>query len=62
VYFLNTEGLCTVVSAAERFEKLAENQLPDTTLASPAVMGNRLLIRGHAALYCIGDKPIGDAR
>ncbi|MEX2113558.1 MAG: PQQ-binding-like beta-propeller repeat protein, partial [Pirellulales bacterium] len=62
IYFLNTAGLCTVVSAAERFEKLSENLLPDTTLASPAVIGNKLLIRGQAALYCVGDKPIGERR
>jgi outer membrane protein assembly factor BamB len=54
IYFLNTEGLCTVVSAAPRFDKLTENQLPDETLASPAVSGGRLYIRGKTALYCLG--------
>jgi outer membrane protein assembly factor BamB len=54
IYFLNTTGLCTVVAAAERYEKLAENQLPDSTLASPAASGGRLYIRGRQALYCLG--------
>lgn len=62
IYFLNTTGLCTVVSAARRFDKLAENELADTTLASPAASGGCLFIRGHNALYCLGDKPIGEAR
>jgi outer membrane protein assembly factor BamB len=54
VYFLNTRGLCTVVKLAAEFEKLAENQLSDITLASPAVSDGRIYIRGRAALYCLG--------
>jgi outer membrane protein assembly factor BamB len=56
VYFLNTKGVCTVIAATKRFEKLAENELPDSTLASPAVAGGQLFIRGRQALYCIGPK------
>ena len=62
IYFLNISGLCTVVSAARRFDKLAENELPDTTLASPAASGGHLFIRGHDALYCLGDKPFDGPR
>jgi outer membrane protein assembly factor BamB len=54
VFFLNTEGLCTVVSAAPRFDKLVENQLDDETIASPATSDGRLYIRGKKSLYCIG--------
>jgi outer membrane protein assembly factor BamB len=54
VFFLNIDGLCTVVSAAPRFDKLAENALNDTTLASPALSDGLILIRGYQALYCIG--------
>ncbi|HEY2893880.1 MAG TPA: PQQ-binding-like beta-propeller repeat protein [Pirellulales bacterium] len=54
VYFLNTRGLCTVVKLAAEFEKIAENQLSDTTLASPAVSEGRIYIRGRTALYCVG--------
>ncbi len=53
IYFLNTDGLCTVVAAATRFHKLTENRLEDTTLASPAVSDGNLLIRGKKYLYCI---------
>jgi outer membrane protein assembly factor BamB len=56
VFFLNTEGLCTVVSAQPRFDKLVENQLNDETIASPAVSDGRIYIRGKKNLYCIGKK------
>lgn len=54
VYFLNTEGLCTVISAAPRFDKLLENKLDDVTIASPAVSDGKIFIRGQNSLYCIG--------
>lgn len=54
VYFLNTKGLCTVISAGARFDKLTENQLDDATLASPAISDGHIFIRGHEHLYCIG--------
>jgi outer membrane protein assembly factor BamB len=56
IYFSNTAGLCTVVSASMRYEKLAENQLPDSTLASSAASGGHLFIRGRQALWCVGEK------
>jgi outer membrane protein assembly factor BamB len=54
IYFLNTHGLCTVISASDRFDKLAENQIDDDTIASPAISDGRIYIRGHKALWCIG--------
>jgi outer membrane protein assembly factor BamB len=54
VLFLNTTGLCTVVSAASRFDKLVENQLDDETLASPAIANQHIYLRGRKTLYCIG--------
>lgn len=54
VYFLNMTGLTTVVSASRRCDRLTENQLDDTTIASPVVSGGRIFIRGHKALYCVG--------
>jgi outer membrane protein assembly factor BamB len=54
IYFLNTTGLCTVVSASGRFDKLTENQLDDETIASPAISDGRLFVRGKKNLYCIG--------
>lgn len=54
VYFLNTSGLATVIAAdTAEFKVLAENQLDDDTLASPAVADGKLYLRGKARLYCI---------
>ncbi len=53
IYFLNMDGLCTVIQASDQFRLLAENPLDDRTLASPAVSNGRIFIRGHDALYCI---------
>ena len=54
VYFLNLEGKTTVVAASEKFEKLAENQLDDETVASPIAAGGKIFIRGRKTLYCLG--------
>jgi len=56
IYFLNLKGHCTVVAASAKFEKLAENQIDDDTIASPAISDGRIYLRGHKALYCIGSK------
>lgn len=56
VYFLNLAGLCTVVSAAPKYEKLAQNQLPGETIASPAAANGRLFIRSRQMVYCLGTK------
>jgi len=53
IYFLNMEGLATVVSASTRFDRLTENQLDDITLASPIASGGKLYIRGRKWLYCL---------
>ncbi|GAA4430300.1 PQQ-like beta-propeller repeat protein [Bremerella cremea] len=54
VYYLNIDGNCTVVAAKDSLELIAENELKDTTIASPAVAGGKLFLRGKAKLYCIG--------
>jgi outer membrane protein assembly factor BamB len=56
VYFLNTAGLCTVVAASDKFEKLAENQLSSDTPASPAAAAGRLFLRTRDALLSISSQ------
>ncbi len=53
VYLQNTEGLCTIVSAAPYYDKLVENQLADEFYASPAVSNGTLYLRGQERLYAI---------
>ena len=40
--------------AGRKFEKVAENKLPDQFSASPAVADGRIYLRGFDALYAIG--------
>lgn len=54
IYFLNIDGNCKVVTAKDAFELVSENQVKDTTIASPAVAGGKLFLRGKEHLYCIG--------
>ena len=42
------------MAASPRFSRLAENQLDDDTLASPAVSDGQIYLRGRKALYCLG--------
>ena len=55
IYCLNEDGLTFVVRAGDRFELLHTNKLApdDMCLASPALAGDRLLIRSSARIYCI---------
>jgi len=55
VYFFCEDGRTTVIRAARQFEKLAENQLGDGVLASPAVAGDSLLLRDATHLYRLDD-------
>jgi outer membrane protein assembly factor BamB len=56
IYYLSREGRAYVVAAKPRFELLAQNNFErrDMFNASPAITGNRLLIRSDKFLYCIG--------
>ena len=56
VYFLNRAGVCTVIAASDKFDKLATNSLEGETNASPAVADGRIYIRTSKALYCVGAK------
>jgi len=56
IYFFNEEGKTTVVAAAPEFKKLAENQLGDGFMASPAVSEHALFLRSRTHLYRIETK------
>jgi len=52
---LNEDGVCYVFRAGDKFELLHTNKLAgdDMCMATPALVGDRLLIRTAARLYCI---------
>ena len=49
------KGTVTVVKAGPKFEKVAENTLPDILAASPAISGPRVYLRGVKSLWCVGE-------
>lgn len=53
VYFWSQEGKTTVVAAKREYELLAENTLDDGFMASPAVVGDSLIVRTKKRLLCI---------
>ena len=53
VYFFGKEGKSTVVKAGKKFEKLAENQLDGTVVATPAIVDGTIFLRTDTHLYRI---------
>jgi outer membrane protein assembly factor BamB len=55
VYFLSKSGKATIIKAARTFEILAECDLGEETIASPAVSSGNLFIRTKNNIYRIGE-------
>ena len=56
LFCLSEEGQTFVIAAGEEFKLLHVNELDDFALASPALVGDRLLIRTERRLYSIRRK------
>ena len=56
IYITNEDGLTTVLKAGDKFEVLAENDLKDYCLSSPAISDGQIFIRTTQFLYCIGKR------
>lgn len=54
VYFFGKEGKTTVVKADRTFEKLAENLLEGTVVATPAIVDGTIFLRTDTHLFRIG--------
>ncbi len=54
VYFVGRKGTAQVIQNAEEFKILATNKLDDEFDASPAIVGDRIYLKGKRNLYCIG--------
>jgi outer membrane protein assembly factor BamB len=61
IYVANREGVTHVVAPGTAFQKLAENQLPEGILASPAAVGRSLFFRTETSLYRIQEFSRGTA-
>jgi hypothetical protein len=53
LFCLSEEGQTFVIATGEKFQLLHVNELDDMALASPALVGDRLLIRTEHHLYSI---------
>ena len=51
IFLLSGEGKLTVLSASPQWEILAVNELDDEAFATPAIAGNRLIVRTRGTLY-----------
>lgn len=56
IYVTSEDGVTTVFKAGPKFELVAENDLKEYTLSSPAVSDGQIFIRTAQHLYCIGKK------
>lgn len=56
VYMSNEEGTTVVLKAGPEFEVLAENDLGEYTLSSPAISDGQIFLRTEKAVYCIGQR------
>jgi hypothetical protein len=54
IYWLDRSGICMVLGHGKNPKPLALNQLEDRFSASPALIGNNIILRGEKYLYCIG--------
>ena len=56
VYLASQNGTTVVVKNADKYEVLAANKLDDNFDASPAIVDNQIILRGHKSIYCIEEK------
>jgi outer membrane protein assembly factor BamB len=56
IYITNEDALTSVIKVGPEFEILAENDLGDYTLSSPAISDGQIFIRTASALYAIGQR------
>jgi outer membrane protein assembly factor BamB len=56
IYITDEDGVTTVVQAGPKFAVLAENDLGDYTLSSPAVSEGQIFVRTASFLYAIGQR------
>lgn len=57
IFCLSEEGDTFVIEAAEEFRLLHVNPLGEMALATPAIAGDRLLVRTQSRLYSIREQP-----
>jgi len=64
IFCLDEDGVTFVLRAGDEFQVLHRNKLADDDMcmATPAIVGDRLLIRTSARVYCIRQPAVSSAR
>jgi len=60
IYIVDRDGTTLVLRRGAELEPLARNRLDDSFSASPAIVGDQLILRGERYLYGIAVAPEGD--
>ena len=62
LYLSGEDGDVFVVRAGPQFELLARNPMGQPLMATPAITGRMMLVRGERELFAIGSVPAGARR
>lgn len=54
LYIASEEGTIHVIRGGEKFERLASNPMDEPLMATPAIAGDTLIVRGASQLFAIG--------
>ena len=55
IYFIDENGVTSVVEAGPEFELLHQNTLDDKFWASPAFASDAMILKGVEKMYCVGE-------
>jgi outer membrane protein assembly factor BamB len=58
LYAITTSGMVYVIGTGEKYELLGRNALGEKSQATPAVSGDRMLLRTWTKLYCLKGKEV----
>lgn len=62
IYITDEDGVTSVIQAGPKFAALAENDLGEYALSSPAISGGQIFIRTTGFLYAIGTRSAATSR
>jgi outer membrane protein assembly factor BamB len=62
IFCMDEEGRTFVIRAGDKYELLGSNDLGEMALATPALIGDRLILRTESHLYSIRKRPAGRRR
>jgi outer membrane protein assembly factor BamB len=57
LYLASEDGDVFVIKAGETYELLSRNRIGEVMMATPAIAGKMIIIRGESHLFGIGEKP-----